>query len=84
MDGYCCEEGDKHRAVSDKPVNYTTIAIKGLLYKFKRRSNKAYNIFDNNGNYINYVIFYRNFYFNRNFKKYNKIFLKKSKNVFTI
>lgn len=41
MDGYCCEEGDKHRAVSDKPVNYTTIAIKGLLYKFKRRSAKV-------------------------------------------
>ena len=38
MDGYCCEEGDKHRAVSDKPVNYTIIALKGLIYKFKRRS----------------------------------------------
>ena len=38
MDGYCCEEGDKHRAKSDKPVNYTIIAVKGLLYKFKRRS----------------------------------------------
>lgn len=38
MDGYCCEEGDRHRAKSDKAVNYTIIAIKGLLYKFKRKS----------------------------------------------
>lgn len=35
IDGYCCEEGDKKRAKSDKPVNYTAIAIKGLLYAFK-------------------------------------------------
>lgn len=41
MDGYCCEEGDKHRAVSDKPVNYTIIALKGLIYKFKRRKAKV-------------------------------------------
>lgn len=34
IDGYCCEEGDKVRATSDKPVNYTSIAIKGLLYKY--------------------------------------------------
>ena len=36
IDGYCCEEGDKIRATSDKPVNYTAIAIKGLLYGFHR------------------------------------------------
>lgn len=41
MDGYCCEEGDKHRERSDKPVNYTAIALKGLLYKFKRKSAKV-------------------------------------------
>lgn len=35
IDGYCCEEGDKQRAKSTKPVNYTAIAIKGLLFKFK-------------------------------------------------
>ena len=35
IDGYCCEEGDRIRATSDKPVNYTTIAIKGLIYKYK-------------------------------------------------
>ena len=35
IDGYCCEVGDKLRAASDKPVNYTAIAIKGLLGGFK-------------------------------------------------
>ena len=35
IDGYCCEEGDKIRATSDKPVNYAGIAIKGVLGKFK-------------------------------------------------
>lgn len=34
IDGYCCEEGDKVRATSDKPVNYTSIAIGGLLGKY--------------------------------------------------
>lgn len=36
LDGYCCEEGDKIRATSDKPVNYTPIAVKGLAYGYKR------------------------------------------------
>lgn len=35
IDGYCCEVGDKLKAESDKPVNYTSIAIKGLLFHFK-------------------------------------------------
>ena len=35
IDGYCCEEGDRLRAISDKPINYTSIAIKGLLFKYK-------------------------------------------------
>lgn len=35
IDGYCCEVGDKQREKSDKPVNYTSIAIKGLLFHFK-------------------------------------------------
>ena len=37
IDGYCCEEGDKIQARSDKPVNYTAIALKGLIFKFKPR-----------------------------------------------
>ena len=35
IDGYCTEVGDEMRNSSDKPVNYTSIAIKGLLGKFK-------------------------------------------------
>ncbi len=38
IDGYCCEVGDKLRAESDKPVNYTAIAIKGLLFNYKPTS----------------------------------------------
>ncbi len=39
IDGYCCEEGDRIRA--EKPgekVDYTSIAIKGLLGKFKPKN----------------------------------------------
>lgn len=35
IDGYCCQVGDKMRLESDKPVNYTAIAIKGLLFHYK-------------------------------------------------
>ena len=36
IDGYCCEVGDETRKKSNgKPVNYTSIAIKGLLYAFR-------------------------------------------------
>lgn len=35
IDGYCCEVGDELRKTSDKPVSYTAIAIKGLLFHFK-------------------------------------------------
>ena len=35
IDGYCCEVGDKLKAESDKKINYTGIAIKGLLFYFK-------------------------------------------------
>ena len=38
IDGYCCEEGDRIRENSDKKVDYTAIAIKGLLGKFKPRN----------------------------------------------
>ena len=40
IDGYCCEVGDALRAKNeaentDEPINYTAIAIKGLLFKYK-------------------------------------------------
>lgn len=35
IDGYCCEVGDELKKTSDKPVNYTAIAIKGLLFNYK-------------------------------------------------
>ena len=35
IDGYCCEVGDVQRETSDKPVNYTAIAITGLLFHYK-------------------------------------------------
>lgn len=35
IDGYCCEVGDELRKTSDKPINYTMIAIKGLLFHYK-------------------------------------------------
>ncbi len=35
IDGYCCEEGDRLRKISEKPVNYTKIAIKGLLFRYR-------------------------------------------------
>ena len=35
IDGYCCEEGDKLRAAGETNINYTSIAIKGLLFHYK-------------------------------------------------
>ena len=35
IDGYCCETGDKLRLTTNKPINYTSIAIKGLLFHYK-------------------------------------------------
>lgn len=34
LDGYCCEEGDRQRSLSKKPINYTKIAILGLLFRY--------------------------------------------------
>ena len=34
IDGYCCEEGDRLRESTDKPINYTGIAVKGLLFHY--------------------------------------------------
>ena len=38
IDGYCCEEGDRLKKQTTKPINYAAIAIKGILGKFKQRS----------------------------------------------
>lgn len=38
IDGYCCQEGDALRRKTTKPVNYTAIAIKGLLFHYKPTS----------------------------------------------
>lgn len=35
IDGYCCEVGDELRKIPDKKINYTGIAIKGLLFHYK-------------------------------------------------
>ena len=35
LDGFCCAKGDDIKENSDKPVNYTNIAIKGMIYEFK-------------------------------------------------
>lgn len=36
IDGFCCQEGDKQRIKSaDSPINYTSIVLKGFLYKYK-------------------------------------------------
>ena len=40
LDGYCCEVGDKLRAESNKPVDYTGIAIKGILFHFQSANAK--------------------------------------------
>lgn len=35
IDGYCCEVGDIQRTKTNKTINYTKIALKGLLYDYK-------------------------------------------------
>lgn len=35
IDGYCCEEGDKLRESGAEKINYASIAIKGVLGKYK-------------------------------------------------
>ncbi len=34
IDGYCCEVGDKMKAENKENINYTSIAIKGLLFHY--------------------------------------------------
>ena len=41
IDGYCCQVGDELRAVPGKKVDYTGIAIKGLLFHFSARNAKV-------------------------------------------
>ncbi len=39
IDGYCCEVGDQCKAKApSKPVNYTAIAVKGLLLHYKPKN----------------------------------------------
>lgn len=35
IDGYCCEKGDALKAAGQQEINYTSIAIKGLLHAYK-------------------------------------------------
>lgn len=35
IDGYCCETGDAMRERGKKNVNYTAIAVKGLLFRYR-------------------------------------------------
>ena len=35
IDGYCCEVGDELKKIPGKKINYTLIAIKGLLFHYK-------------------------------------------------
>ena len=36
IDGYVCEEGDRIRRKTGRPINYTATAIKGLLFAYKQ------------------------------------------------
>ncbi len=38
IDGYCCEEGDRIKEKSKRKVNYSLIALKGLVYGFKPKN----------------------------------------------
>lgn len=41
IDGYCCQVGDEQKKATGKSINYTAIAIKGLLLHFKPRNAKV-------------------------------------------
>ena len=38
IDGYCCEEGERQREQGKEKINYTSIAIKGLLFKYRPKN----------------------------------------------
>lgn len=42
IDGYCCQVGDELKKTPGKKVNYTAIAIKGLLFHFKPRNARVH------------------------------------------
>lgn len=41
IDGYCCEIGDELKKIPGKKVNYTAIAVKGLLFHYKPTNAKV-------------------------------------------
>ena len=41
IDGYCCQIGDELKKIPGKRVNYTAIAINGLLFQFSARNAKV-------------------------------------------
>ena len=41
IDGYCCQVGDEQKKIPGKKINYTGIAIKGLLFRFAPRNAKV-------------------------------------------
>ena len=41
IDGYCCQVGDELKKIPGKKVNYTSIAIKGLLFHYKPTNAKV-------------------------------------------
>ena len=41
IDGYCCQVGDALKKTPGKKVNYTAIAVKGLLFHFQARNAKV-------------------------------------------
>ena len=53
IDGYVCEEGDRIRKKTGKPIDYTGIAFKGLLYAYKRT--KAWVTVDGQEHYFENV-----------------------------
>ena len=38
IDGYCCEVGDRLKAESKEKINYSSIAVNGILFHFKKVS----------------------------------------------
>lgn len=38
LDGYCCEEGERARGRSRRPINYTRIALEGLFFRYKPKN----------------------------------------------
>lgn len=41
IDGYCCQVGDELKKTPGKKINYTGIAVKGLLFRFSARNAKV-------------------------------------------